>query len=103
MVVNIQRYASIDDGMGGTTKGYVDHLTVDGYLDQLNADEILANDRLGQVSSHVFITFEIADITRTDRVIIDNEIYHIKDVDNPMNMDKQLEITLEYTGEPYEI
>lgn len=103
MVGTVQRYTDIDDGMGGTTKGYADHLLVDGYLDQLSANEVLASEKLGIVSSHVFITFEIVDITRTDRMIIDNLIYHIKNVDNPMNMDRQLEITLEFTGDVYEV
>lgn len=99
MVVTVQRYTETDDGMGGTTHDYVDHLELEGTLDQLSADEVLASDRLGAVSSHIFITFTIADVKRTDRFIIDGEIYQVNNVDNPNNLDRQLEITLDYTGD----
>ena len=99
MVVTVQRYTETDDGMGGTTNDYVDHLELEGTLDQLSADEVLASDRLGHVSSHIFITFTIADVKRADRFIIDGDIYQVNNVDTHMNMDRQLEITLNYTGD----
>lgn len=101
MVITIQRYTTINDGMGGTRNEWRDYMEIEGTLDKLTGDEVLASDRLGVLSSHIFITFEIEDVTTADRAVIDNEIYDIKDVDNPNNMDRQLEISLEYTGDVY--
>lgn len=101
MVGIVQRYTTIDDGMGGQTNVWEDHIEAEGTLDKLSGDEVLASDKLGQLSSHIFILFDILDIKVTDRIIIDNEIYQIKDVDNPNNLDRQLEIKLEYTGDGY--
>lgn len=101
MVATIQRHMKTDDGLGGETYDWADHLTVEGTLDQLSGDEVLASEKLGQLSSHIFIIFEILDIKTSDRMIINNEIYQIKNVDNPNNMDRQLEIKLEYTGDAY--
>lgn len=99
MVGTVERYTETDDGMGGKDYTWNPHLELEGTLDQLSADEVIASERLGQISSHIFITFSIVDVTRKDRVIIDDDIYHIKNVDNPNNLDYQLEILLEYTGD----
>lgn len=95
----IERYKEPQsDGMGGTIGGgWEPHLTVEGYLDKLQGDEVLASERLGETSSHVFITFDVVDdITRSDRMIIDGKVLDIKDVDNPMQMNKHLEIRVLY-------
>ena len=96
----IERYAEPqEDGMGGTIGGgWETHLTVEGYLDKLQGDEVLASERLGETSSHIFITFEIVDITSSDRMKINGKYYDIKDVDNPMQMNEQLEIRVMYTS-----
>ena len=70
MVVTVQRYMSVDDGFGGETQEWTNHLTLEGTLDQLSGDEVLASEKLGEVSSHIFITFEIADVTRSDRMLL---------------------------------
>lgn len=103
MVVTIQRYTTVDDGFGGEKQGWSNHLTLEGTLDQLSADEVLASDKLGEVSSHIFITFDIVDVTRTDRVVVNDDVYQITNVDNPNNLDRQLEISLRYTGEKIEV
>ncbi|MGM8212634.1 phage head closure protein [Virgibacillus sp. W0430] len=102
-MVIVQRHMAVDDGAGGTEYQWANHLEIEGTLDKLSGDEVLASDKLGQLSTHIFIIFEIVDVKNTDRFIIDNEIYEVKDVDNPNNLDRQLEITLKYTGERYEI
>lgn len=101
MVGTVQRYTEQSDGLGGSTYSWVDHATIEGFMDQLSGDEVLASEKLGQLSSHIFIIFEVADIKTTDRMVIDGKIYNIKNVDNPNNLDRQLEISLEYTGEAY--
>lgn len=98
----VQRYTDANDGQGGYLYKWENHLYISGTLDKLSGDEILANEKLGKVSSHIFIIFEALDIKDTDRFVIKDKIYQIKDVDDPMSMGRQLEITLEYTGDVYE-
>lgn len=97
----VQRYMEKDDGMGGIDYGWEDVLGIEGTLDQLTADEVLASDKLGELSDHIFIIFEMVDVKRGDRFIINDEIYNVTNVDNPNNLDRQLEIKLKYTGERY--
>ncbi|WP_419893278.1 phage head closure protein [Oceanobacillus kimchii] len=99
MEVTIQRYTSVSDGMGGDYYEWSDHLTVEGTLDKLSGDEILASEKINKTSSHVFITFEIVDITAEDRMIVGDYIHDIRDVDNPNYMNRQLEITVFDTGQ----
>lgn len=102
MVAEVQRYIASDDGMGGEEYTWQTHISaLEGVLDQLSGDEVIASEKLGQLSSHVFIVFEIEDIKAEDRFIINDYIYQVKNVDNPNNMDHHLEITLEYTGDKY--
>lgn len=99
--VIVQRYTQVDDGAGGKEYKWTDHIEIEGVLDQLSGDEVLASDKIGELSSHIFIIFEIVDVKKEDRFIINDEIYQVKNVDNPNNMDRQLEIKLEYTGDVY--
>lgn len=97
----VQRYGPVDDGMGGEDYEWANHDEISGVLDQLKGDEVLASEKLGELSSHIFIIFDIVDVKRGDRFIINDEIYNVTNVDNPNNMDRQLEIKLKYTGEKY--
>lgn len=95
----VQRYKQVDDGAGGKEYKWGNHIEISGTLDQLSGDEVLASDKLGELSSHIFIIFEIVDVKAEDRMIIDDKIYQVKNVDNPNNMDRQLEIKVEFTGD----
>src|SRR5690625_1124822 len=99
--VIVQRYMKKDDGMGGTDYGWGEHIEISGVLDQLDGNEILASDKLGELSSHIFIIFEMVDVKRGDRFIINDYIYDVTNVDNPNNLNRQLEIKLKYTGEKH--
>ncbi len=99
--VLVQRYEEKDDGMGGTDYKWEDKDKITGTLDQLSGDEILASEKIGELSSHIFIIFEMVDVRRGDRFIFNDEIYNVTNVDNPNNMNRQLEIKLKYTGEKY--
>src|SRR5690625_7735887 len=88
--VIVQRQKLIDDGMGGEDYEWVKHDEIEGTLDQLDGDEILASDKLGELSSHIFIIFEIVDVIRGDRFIINDYIYDVTNVDNPNNLDRQI-------------
>lgn len=99
--VLVQRYEEKDDGMDGIDYDWEDIYTITGTLDQLSGDEILASDKIGELSSHIFIIFEMVDVRRGDRFVINDEIYNVTNVDNPNNMNRHLEIKLKYTGEKY--
>ena len=99
--VLVQRYKQVDDGAGGKEYKWDDHITIEGTLNQLDGDEILASDKLGILSTHIFIIFEMVDVTEQDRFIINGMIYDVKNVDNPNNLNRQLEIKLKYTGDRY--
>ena len=99
--VFVQRYMLVDDGMGGEDYEWKNHIEIEGTLDQLDGDEILASDKLGELSDHIFIIFEMVDVKRGDRFIINGQIYNVTNVDNPNNMNRQLEIKLKCTGEKY--
>lgn len=99
--VIVQRYTKKDDGMEGYYYEWDVINEIKGTLDQLDGDEVLASDKLGELSSHIFIIFEMVDVIRGDRFIINDEIYNVTNVDNPNNMNRQLEIKLKYTGDRY--
>lgn len=101
--VNVMRNVKVDDGMGGTKHEFINHLEIYGTLDQLSGDEILASEKIGTLSTHIFIIFQIVDVVRSDRFIIDNKVYDVTDVDNPNNLNRQLEIKLKFVGEYDEV
>lgn len=85
---------------------WTDTFFLNGFLDLLNDDSGYRN-LLKKVenSTHVFLC-SYQDLSKNDmvatpensRLIIKNQIYHIKLIDNPMEMNRQLEIYLTYLG-----
>lgn len=96
-MVMIQRHSSVSNGFGGFTETWENHIEYDGVLDQLSGNEYVKADKTFPGSTHILIG-PIADITESDRVLIGNKQYDVKNVDNPMNLDYHLEILLEYKG-----
>ncbi|MDF2790818.1 MAG: Phage head-tail joining protein [Neobacillus sp.] len=96
--INIQRSVNVPNGIGGYTQTWstiiVDY---DGIIDQLSGNERLSADKISPNSTHILIG-EVVDVKESDRVVHNQKIYEIKNVDNPMNMDRHLEILLEYKG-----
>jgi SPP1 family predicted phage head-tail adaptor len=96
--VKVERFTSTPNGFGGYTQAWTTHIENYGYaLDQLSGNEFVKADKTFPGSTHILIG-DIADITENDRVIVGNKHYDIKNVDNPMNLDRHLEILLEYKG-----
>lgn len=93
-MVKVQRFTSTDNGYGGSTQTWADHLDVEGVIDMLSGNEVIAQDALSRTSSHILILFEIVDIKRGDRVLDNGDQYRVTYVDNPMNLDRQLEVNL---------
>ncbi|MEC2070338.1 phage head closure protein [Alkalihalophilus marmarensis] len=93
-MVKIQRYETTNNDFGGSTQDWVDKFEGEGVIDMLSGNEVLAADTLGRASSHILILFTIIDVKRGDRVIHNNDRYRVTYVDNPMNLNRHLEISL---------
>lgn len=97
-MITIQRSSSVPNGIGGYSQAWATHISdYDGVLDQLTGNERISADKVSLNSTHILIG-QVVDVNESDRVIHNNKIYEIKNVDNPMNMDRHLEILLEYKG-----
>lgn len=99
--------------IGECESSWVDALTVKGWLDLSNGDSkrTVYNAKI-QESTHMFLcdyqplTFasakspdeKIALTAENARIIIENQVYDIMLIDDPMNMHQHFEIYLKYTG-----
>lgn len=99
-VIMIQRSISVSNSIGGFIETWTPHIVdYDGVMDQLSGNEIISADKISPNSTHILIG-PMADIQISDRVLFNEHIYDIKNIDNPMNLDHHLEILLEYKGVP---
>lgn len=89
--------------IGEQIKGFTNVQSINGWLDLVSGDsKYRTYDTKLQESTHVFI----ADYVRLDtqikaensRMVIDGQIYDVMLIDNPMGLNKQLEIYLKFTG-----
>jgi SPP1 family predicted phage head-tail adaptor len=101
-MVIIQRYETVSNGMGGSFSQWTNHLEYDGVIDQLTGNEMLEADRIAENSTHILIG-PMADIKRQDRVLFNGKRFDVKNVDNPMQMNRHLEILLQYEGGQNEV
>ena len=98
MGIVIQRYTAISNGVGGYTQTWSNLIDdYDGIFDQLSGNERLSADKISPNSTHILIG-GVVDVKESDRVIHNNKIFDVKNVDDPMNMGRHLEILLEYKG-----
>jgi SPP1 family predicted phage head-tail adaptor len=97
--MDIQRLTTVSNGFGGYVETWNTVITdYDGVMDQLSGNEKLSADQISPNSTHILIG-PIDDINENDRVAFNGKIYDVKNIDNPMNMNKHLEILLEYKGD----
>ncbi len=92
--VKIQRLTIKDNGMGGVTEEWNDHLTIMGIVDYISGQETLIGGQYADRATHILICDAGLDITNKDRVLYRGGTYHILHVDNPF--DRHGEILLEY-------
>lgn len=92
--VKIQRLTIEDNGMGGVTEEWNDHLTIMGIVDYISGQETLIGGQYADRATHILICDAGLDITNKDRVLYRGGTYHILHVDNPF--DRHGEILLEY-------
>ena len=99
----IQTRTSQTNAIGEQVKKWTDAITLKGFLDLSggNAQYQTFNAKI-QESTHFFICDYVPlpdSITaENSRMIIRNKIYQITLIDNPMELNKHLEIYLKYTG-----
>jgi SPP1 family predicted phage head-tail adaptor len=92
--VKIQRLTIEDNGMGGVTEEWNDHLTIMGIVDYISGQEALIGGQFADRATHILVCEAGLDITNKDRAVYRGGTYHILHVDNPF--DRHGEILLEY-------
>lgn len=92
----IKRAVNTNDGGGVVIQTFSDLVATYGRMRALTGTEILANEKLGLVTSHRFYC-PVIDVEEKDRIYDSNKskTYEIKFVKNPMEMDSHLEIDCE--------
>lgn len=89
--------------IGESIKIWHDRQTIHGWLDMMGGDARYNtyNAKIEE-STHVFISdyvqLEPSITNENARMIVDNEAYDIKFIDDPMRLHQHLEIFLSYTG-----
>lgn len=87
--------------IGELVSGYKDYKVLKGWLDLSNGDASTTLNAKVRESTHVFIC-DYVDLSGVDesnsRMIINNEVYQIQLIDNPMRLNQHLEIMLTYIG-----
>ena len=99
----IQIYSAVANEIGETVKAWADVQTLTGWLDYVSGDsKYLPYRTKMQDSTHVFVCDYVAldgRITEENsQIVIAGKVYDIMLLDNPMELCKQWEIYLKYTG-----
>ena len=100
----IQIFTKIGENeIGESVKGWTNTNTIKGWLDLMGGDaKYLTFNTKVQESSHIFISdYYVLDSrinAETSRMMIDGKVYDITFIDNPMELNKQLEFYLKFTG-----
>lgn len=99
----IQIYSASTNEIGEQVKTWADVQTLTGWLDYASGDSKYTVYRTKmQDSTHVFVCDYVAldgRITKENsRMVIAGKVYDIMMIDNPMELCKQWEIYLKYTG-----
>lgn len=98
----IQVETSSKNAFGEKEKTYKDLTTINGFLDYVGGDGSYKNNFKGELeeTTHIFICdYENVASKATptqSRMIIDDKIYDILYIDNPMGLNEHLEIMLKY-------
>ena len=99
---NIQIKTSSKNDYGALIDGWEDVVTVKGFLDFTGGDGSYKSNFKGKLeeTTHIFIC-DYNEVARqvtptTSRLIIDNQIYDVLMIDDPMGLHKHLEFMLKY-------
>ncbi len=96
----IKRPVRTVDSGGSPVETFSDFLTTSGRMRPLTGTEILANEKLGLVTSHRFYC-AVIDVEEKDKIYNSNtgNTYEVKFVKNPMEMGDHLEIDCKFIEE----
>lgn len=88
------------NAIGEQVKTWADKHTLKGWLDLSGGDSRYTSYHAKiQESTHIFICdYTPLDVDENSRMVINNKVYDILLIDNPMELNEQLEIFLKYTG-----
>lgn len=89
----IYRPTNLDDGAGSSTEQLIKLADTTGRMRPLTGDEILANEKLNLITSHRFYC-PVQEIQNGDYIkdTVKDQLYDVKFVKNPMEMDDHLEV-----------
>ncbi len=95
--------STIKNEIGGTSKTWTTVQSIKGWLDLSGGDsKYTTYNAKVQESTHVFVCdcvpLDTRIKTENSRMVINNHVYDILLIDDPMEMHMQLEIYLKYTG-----
>lgn len=99
-VVIQKKTGSAKNSLGERIPEWEDVTTLKGFLDLSNGDSNYKYDTKMQDSTHIFICdyTPIDRDTKDKRMLVNGVVYEIKFIDNPMELNEQLEIYLKYLG-----
>lgn len=100
----LQSKSTVKNSIGETITSYTDTVTLLGWLDMMNGDSkhTTYNAKIEE-STHIFIC-DYKDLrvynlnSENCRMIVNGFVYEVLMIDNPMELNKQLEIYLKYVG-----
>lgn len=91
--------SEVKNDLGKVVYEYTYLQDFNGIIDQLSANEVLANDKLKKESTHVLMSFDaLLNVSEQDRIIDGDKQYRVQTVDNPMGLGQHLEVILYYEG-----
>lgn len=99
----IQTKNVIENEIGEHEKRWIDTQQIEGFLDLMSGDSNFQSyDTKIQESTHIFIMdFIVLNPTirpNTARLLVGQDVYDILLIDDPMNLNRQLEFYLRFTG-----
>lgn len=99
----IQVRTTFKNAIGEAVKSWADVQTLHGWLDYSSGDSKYTNFNAKiQESSHIFICdYVVLDSkikAENSRMIVNNAVYDVVMIDNPMGLNQHYEIYLNYTG-----
>ncbi|OEH86250.1 hypothetical protein BHU72_12000 [Desulfuribacillus stibiiarsenatis] len=96
--IKVQRSISVKNGIGGHTEQWNEHLNISGLIDAVSGDKSISAAKETERVTHILFC-AVNDIQSSDRIVDQlGNIYRIKLVDNPMQMNSHMEILLEMVG-----
>ena len=96
----LQKQTTSKNAIGAISKTWQTLITLNGFLDFIGGDASYKSNYKGKLeeTSHVFICdYEDLDVEPTQcRLIINDRVYDVLMIDNPMGLNQHLEIMLKY-------